>query len=163
MIRLILISQVILIQTNSSIAEIEMIAGLGRVPQTSIDIEEIKWYSNGEEIEYENENESGMFTLLGICEEGGQRLLNPDGEISMEIMPNPIGDEIKVVLNLIEKGESELNITNSLGEEVYRKTISGRAKIREIKIDLSGTEQGAYFISLQTPTTKIDRSFVRVR
>jgi type IX secretion system substrate protein len=148
---------------NDAIAEIEMIAGLGRVQSTSIDIEEIKWYSKGEEIEYDNENESGMFTLLGVCEEGGERLLNPDGEISMEVMPNPTGDELKVVLNLIEKGDSELIIINSSGEEVYRKTISGKAKNREIKIDLSGTEQGAFFISLQTPTTKIDRSFVRVK
>jgi type IX secretion system substrate protein len=148
---------------NDAIAEIEMVAGLGRHLQTSIDIEEIKWYSKGEEIEYENENESGMFTLLGICQEGGNRLINPDGEISMEVMPNPTGDELKVVLNLIEMGDSELIITNSSGEEVYRKTISGQAKNREIKIDLCNTVQGAYFISLQTPTTKIDRSFVRVR
>jgi VWFA-related protein len=148
---------------NAAIAEIEMIAGLGRVQSTSIDIEEIKWFSKGEEIEYENENESGLFTLLGICEEGGERLLNPNGEISMEVMPNPTGDELKVVLNLIEKGDSELIITNSSGKEIYRKTISCKAKNLEIKIDLSGTEQGAYFISLQTPTTKIDKSFVRVK
>jgi type IX secretion system substrate protein len=100
---------------------------------------------------------------LGICEEGGERLINPDGEISMVVMPNPTGDELKVVLNLIEKGDSELIITNSSGEEVYRKTLQGKAKNRELKIDLTGTEQGAYFISLQTQTTKIDKSFVRVR
>jgi hypothetical protein len=141
-----------------------MTAGLGRVPYTSIDIEEIHWFSQGSEVEYEAEYESGTFTLLGICEEGGQRLLNPNGEISMEVMPNPSGDEVTVVLNLIESGPTELIITNSSGEEVHRQQVStSQLQNQEIKINLSGTEQGAYFISLQTPTTKIDKSFVRVR
>jgi hypothetical protein len=89
---------------------------------------------------------------------------NPNGEISIEVMPNPSGDEVKVVLNLIEDGPTELVITNSSGEEVHRQQVStSQLQNQEIKIDLSGTEQGAYFISLQTPTTKIDKSFVRVK
>jgi hypothetical protein len=150
--------------SNTSIAEIDMTAGLGRVPYTSIDIEEIHWYYQGKEVIHEAEYESGTFTLLGICEEGGQRLINPNGEISLEVMPNPTGDEIKVLLNLIEEGPTELVITNSSGEEVHRQQVStSQLQNQEIKIDLSDKEQGAYFISLQTPTTKIDKSFVRVR
>jgi von Willebrand factor type A domain-containing protein/type IX secretion system substrate protein len=148
---------------NNIIANIELIAGLGRVPSTTIDIVEIKWFNQGEEVEYGSEYKSGLFTLLGICDQGGSRLLNPEGKITLDIMPIPVGDELKVVLNLIEKGNSALVISNSMGEEIYRKTISGQAKNHEIKIDLGNLHQGVYFISLQTPTTRIDKSFVRVK
>jgi hypothetical protein len=149
--------------TGGVIAEIEMMAALGRVPYTSIDLEEIKWYYQGQEIVYDTETGSGMFHLLGICEHGGERLIDAGSEIMMNIMPNPTGEKLKVLLTLIEEGDSEMIITDLNGGEVLRKTIRGRKENHEEVIDLSDWQQGAYFLKLKTPTRQIDKSFVKVR
>jgi len=46
--------------------------------------------ASGNTLEYDFEKQSGVFKLLGICNEGGKRLFNPNGKAinMMIISPN---------------------------------------------------------------------------
>ena len=59
---------------------------------------------------------SGKFTLLGICEEGGKRLINP-GRITqlMKLSPNPSDGIVNIELNLVEKGMTSFRLYNIEG------------------------------------------------
>jgi hypothetical protein len=62
---------------------------------------------------------NGHFTLLGICEEGGKRLINPFTEAGIiSIKPNPVENEIEVEFTTSEKGFTEIALYNILGEKV---------------------------------------------
>jgi hypothetical protein len=62
---------------------------------------------------------NGRFTLLGICDEGGKRLINPFNEAGIiSIKPNPVENEIEVEFSTSEKGFTEIALYNILGEKV---------------------------------------------
>ena len=154
--------------TNSILAEIECIAGLGRVAETSIDFEEIHWYDeNGVEIEYDTEMTSGSFKLLGICPEGGARLINPLTKAGiMNLAPNPADNRIEIELSLIESGYTELALYNIMGEKVktiYENSVSRNQKPeyqKKISTDISELSTGQYFVILKTPTYMESRHVV---
>jgi hypothetical protein len=61
---------------------------------------------------------SGRFNLLGICEEGGKRLINPlSGSGIMLVKPNPVHSTIEIDLKLSESGFTEIALYNTLGEK----------------------------------------------
>lgn len=96
----------------------------------------------------------GKFTLLGICPEGGSRLLNPDGKVQlMSINPNPVNQTAEIEFELIETGYTKLFISNILGIKV-KTLIDGKPRLgrQKITIDTKGLASGTYFIILQTPT-----------
>ena len=140
--------------SNSSIlAEIPFVAGLGSVEETSIDIVEMKIFdSNGNEVEYDFEKESGQFTLLGICNEGGKRLINP-GKVTqlLKIAPNPSDGNVKIELNLVEDGTTILRIYNWQGVAIEERRYTEAGK-GEITLNTENYATGLYLVELQTPT-----------
>lgn len=148
---------------DSVLYPIEFIAGLGANESTSIDITDFKWLDEtGKEIEYDTETESGSFKLLGVCREGGARLVNPTGKADiLSLAPNPATDEITVTVNKIEEGESFIVIYNSLGAEAGRIALSGAPLgEKEVKISLASYPRGAYFVRFQTPTVSTGRMVI---
>jgi len=98
--------------------------------------------------------EQGKFTLLGVCREGGTRLINPGGEFMFKnIVPNPAKEYINVIFNLIEKGRIELVLTNILGGVVREisKDVQELGMQSEY-IFLEDIPQGYYILRLKTPT-----------
>ena len=142
--------------TNSILAEIECIAGLGRVAETSIDFEEIHWYDeNGVEIEYDTEMTSGSFKLLGICPEGGARLINPDTKTELlSVRPNPAEDKLEIEFISKENGNTEIVLHDIMGEEVRTLFSENNEKYekRELSISLEGLSSGQYMLIFRTPT-----------
>jgi hypothetical protein len=139
---------------STEILSIPLIAGLGSVGETSIDIIEFNLTDNvGNKIDYNFEYESGIFHLLGICEEGGKRLINPNsnGEL-INISPNPNDGNLKVELNLIENGFTKLKIYSYSGQLVYEKQINSMTGNMEFDINIENLSNGIYFVNLQTPT-----------
>jgi hypothetical protein len=146
-----------LIGTSAELASIPVIAGLGNTEVTSLDIMEMNLFDDkGNKIEYSFETESGLFKLLGICDEGGKRLINPNNQQElMKLSPNPVDDEINVELNLIEEGKTEIAIYNGIGNEVYKRSVEYMDK--ELMIDTSNFGNGFYFVKLVTPgITKVE-------
>jgi WD40 repeat protein len=138
------------------LAQLYLVVGLGYVPGTSIDILDFKWLDErGQEIDYDTETQSGTFTLLGICHEGGTRLLNPNGKVQLMLArPNPAGDEVEIGYELVESGRTQLFIINMNGERVktlFDKEISSFG-VNSEKITTSELSSGSYLVVLQTPT-----------
>ncbi len=141
--------------TKNEIAKIKFVAGLGNVKETAIDIVDFNWFDkNGDIVDYGPEVRSGIFKLLGICSKGGDRLLNPTGEVGMiTIIPNPANESVEIKFNLIEKGPTKLTLTNLLGEAIdilYEN--NGDTGQQVISYNFNGLPSGTYYFILQTPT-----------
>jgi hypothetical protein len=142
--------------TTVELAQIPMIAGLGSVEETSVDIVDIALKDNlGNRIDYDFETQSGTFKLLGICREGGNRLVNPNSHAGMlKVAPNPTDGTITVEFSLTEKGNTELCIYNILGEKVktiFSENVNDFSK-RKINCGVQNLSSGQYMILFRTPT-----------
>lgn len=149
--------------TTTDIAQIPVIAGLGSIQSTSVDIVEFVLKDDaGNLVEYDFESESGTFTLLGICPEGGNRLINPTGKINIaSIKPNPSDNEIAVELQLVEKTGYKLIIVNSNGQTVREITKDNANKGTTLEnISVSDLSSGVYNLILQTESERISKLFL---
>jgi hypothetical protein len=97
----------------------------------------------------------GTFNLLGVCHQGGARLINPNGKIQLlSIQPNPANSSLTINYQLIEKGKTEFLLVNNLGETVRRITFNEVNNFSEnsVLIDMNDLSSGQYFLILKTPT-----------
>ena len=139
----------------SQIAAVPMKVGLGTAIKSGLVITEFQLYdAKGDSVDYDIEPGVGEFNVLGICEEGGKRLLNPNGEeVAMQVIPESNSGNARVQLTLIETGHTELIIYDQIGNKI--ETIySGTPSIgsQEINLELSNYAIGRYYIKLTTPT-----------
>jgi hypothetical protein len=139
--------------TNFIISKIKMIVGLGNTEQTPLKLKNLVLIGGTSDID----TVDGKFTLLGICNEGGNRLLNPSDTVKLLIAkPNPAGNEVEIGYQLIESGRTSLFITNANGEvikTIFDKEISDY-NYNTIRIDTREMPSGSYFVILQTPTER---------
>ncbi|MEI6091168.1 MAG: choice-of-anchor D domain-containing protein [bacterium] len=142
------------IGTSLELAQIPVIAGLGFVEETTIDIVDFKFTDKlGTKIDFDIETQSGTFKLLGICGEGGTRLINPTGKVEiLQIIPNPASDDIEINVNLIEDVATSLSVFNSNGIKLKDFNMAGKTGLQTINLDIREFDNGLYFIKLQTPT-----------
>ncbi|MFA6570470.1 MAG: choice-of-anchor D domain-containing protein [Bacteroidota bacterium] len=98
---------------------------------------------------------NGHFRLLGICREGGARLINRNSQAGMlKVAPNPTDGTITVEFSITEKSNTELSIYNILGEKVktiFSENVSEFNK-RIIHYDVQDLSSGQYMILFRTPT-----------
>jgi hypothetical protein len=144
------------IDTSNVLAELYVRAGLGTVEETTIDIVEFKLLDNlGNIVDYEFEKYPGTFKLLGICKDGGTRLINSSGKAGIQsIAPNPAGNSIDLEFSTSEIGFTEIAIYNILGEKVltvFTEDISVTGK-RYIKINSGEIGNGTYMVIFKSPT-----------
>ena len=103
---------------------------------------------------------NGLFSLRGVCYEGGPRLMNPSGSPSITI-PNPLASSasLPIELTLIEQGRTKLWITDMLGRttKVFINDLVEPGK-RKLALDLTSIATGKYLLILQTPTQQITRT-----
>ncbi|MBM2817239.1 MAG: domain, G-beta repeat [Ignavibacteria bacterium] len=98
---------------------------------------------------------SGKFRLLGVCREGGARLVNPQSQAGrMIVSPNPAEDIINFEFSLSEKGYTEIGIYNFMGQKqkVLFSEYVNEFYTRNIKYNLSELNSGKYWLLLKTPT-----------
>jgi hypothetical protein len=139
----------------SQIATVPMKVGLGTAVKSGLVVTEFQLYdANGDSVDYEIEPGVGEFNILGICEEGGTRLINPNGEkVGLRVAQNKLNTSATIYLDLIESGQTDLVIYDQLGnaiETAYSGTPSTGSK--ELSLDLSNYTNGRYYIKLTTPT-----------
>jgi hypothetical protein len=139
----------------NQIAGIPMKVGLGTAVKSGLVITEFQLYdANGDSVDYDIEPGVGEFNVLGICEEGGVRLINPNGQaVDMVVTTDGLNSNARINLTLIETGQTDLVIFDQIGnkiETVYSGTPS--AGQQEINLDLSKYTNGRYYIKLTTPT-----------
>jgi len=139
----------------NQIAAVPMKVGLGTAVKSGLVITEFQLYdANGDSVDYDIEPGVGEFNVLGICEEGGVRLINPNGQaVDMVLTTDGLNSNARINLTLIETGQTDLVIFDQIGnmiETVYSGTPS--AGQQEINLDLSKYTNGRYYIKLTTPT-----------
>ncbi len=139
----------------AQIATVPMKVGLGTAISSGLVVTEFQLYdANGDSVDYQIEPGVGEFNVLGICEEGGTRLVNPNGEqVEMIVSQDQMNTSATVSLNLIESGQTDLIIYDQLGnaiETAYSGTPNTGTK--ELTLDLSNFANGRYYIKLITPT-----------
>ncbi|MEI6089129.1 MAG: choice-of-anchor D domain-containing protein [bacterium] len=151
--------------TSQELAQIPVMAGLGNVEETTIDIVDFVLSDNlGNVVNYDIETTSGKFKLLGICREGGTRLILPTGKVEiLAIIPNPASDDVYINLNLIEDCFTTLSVFNSNGIKLKEYNLTGATGLQTINIDARGFDNGLYFIQLQTPTVVTNQKLMIIK
>ena len=143
------------IGSSTELASVPVVAALGSVTETTLDLIEFTLYNAGNNIvDYDIETRSGKFKILGICEEGGKRLLDFSGNVKLFLVnPNPASDEAEIEFELIERERTQLFLTNILGETVIT-LLDGIPELgrQRIRINTNDLPQGNYFVILKTPT-----------
>jgi hypothetical protein len=107
------------------------------------------------------ETHDGTFTLLGLCEDGGKRLVNPEGQIAItKISPNPAGDHVEIDIETIERGRTQLIVMDVLGRKIAT-LFDGEIASGEHRLQLTTANiaAGRYYVLLITPTL---RTFARM-
>lgn len=132
------------------LAGIEFKSGLGNAASSPLNILNVR--ANGGEAQLETVD--GTFNLLGICPEGGPRLLNPNSKISINIKPNPSTGIINIDLNLTEEGKTSLTLVDATGKIVKNLFEKNSVVFGSYSIVLTTNDlnSGEYFIVLKTPT-----------
>lgn len=95
----------------------------------------------------------GIFTLLGICEEGGTRLLNPTGRTGVVALTVNAG-WIELELDRAEAGSAQLSLTNQIGQVVYSVNLQHTEQLRsQESISTTNFSSGVYYLTFTTATT----------
>jgi hypothetical protein len=139
--------------TSSIIGRIKMIVGLGNAMETPLKLSNFIEVGGSADIDLID----GKFTLLGVCQEGGNRLLNPADTVKLMLArPNPAGSDVEIGYQLSEAGITHMFITNMNGEVIktlFDKEISD-FNYNTIKVNTGDMSSGSYFVILQTLTEK---------
>ncbi|MBN8574767.1 MAG: choice-of-anchor D domain-containing protein [Candidatus Kapabacteria bacterium] len=139
----------IIAESGKILHTIRCIVGLGNAEQCSLDLSNLTLYGGTANINIAN----GKFTLLGICEEGGTRLINPGKATSlMRIHPNPSKGIMSVDLELIEQGLTKVRIMDIQGNVMVERELIDAIGSTTVLFDMEKYGAGVYYIEVRTPT-----------
>ena len=159
------------IPNSNLFANIPMIASLGSVEETDLSISNFKLYDAfGNVVDYDVEYQFGTFKILGLCREGGTRLINPFSNAGItNISPNPTESILNIELSLTESGYTNLCLYNNLGEKVMtiyehsENQAVGFNIQKVISTDISVLGSGQYLLILRTPTYSESKQIIIFR
>lgn len=99
---------------------------------------------------------SGRFQLLGVCTDGGTRLVRATGEGGiLKVRPNPLNGSGDITVRTIESGRTRLVMMDLLGREVAV-LHDGELSLGEhlMPLRMENLAAGSYTILLVTPTAR---------
>jgi len=147
-------------QQGDILTSVKFKVGLGNSEQCDIVFSDIQIIGGTASVSFTN----GVFNLLGVCYDGGARLLNPAGtDELMSISPNPSSNNIRVELALIEDGETTLTIYDVAGKSYFDTVINSSSQNLELDIMTDKFPLGTYFIVLRTPTITRSKKLFLIR
>ena len=125
-------------------------AALGDDSCTPVTIDSFAWNVPNITVTVQN----GSFCLTGLCYQGGPRLINPTGTVTLSAaQPNPAHTSIEIGYSLIEQGYTTLILYDVLGHEVLRLVDADlQPGTYTVDADVSTLPPGTYIYSLRTPT-----------
>ncbi len=136
------------IQTNP-IANVKFKVGLGNADNSNLILKNMQAVGGVSDVKIED----GIFTLLGICYEGGKRLINPNSTTQpMKLTLKESSNSLNVEFDLIELQTSYFRIYDMVGRILFEKEISNKIGKNEFDIDIFNLRNGVFFIVLQTPS-----------
>jgi hypothetical protein len=141
------------LETPATLKEIKFKAMLGDSGCTTIEIDSLGWD------EYNFEAKARCEVCIKLCEADGKRLILSTDSLAMSmIYPNPVNEIARLDYVLIEEGQTELYITDILGnviEVLY--SANARPGSYTAYIKAMSLESGMYYCVLKTPSGIIKR------
>lgn len=141
---------------DSVLARINFTAALGNDTTTNVILENVAPIGRSKIVLSE---ESAVFTLTGVCEEGGPRLFDMRGEIQISgVAPNPVMGISKVEFETIEEGFHTLRLIDIEGNLVQMLAEGHLTpQVHEAYIDSNKLSAGSYLLILETPTVTLTK------
>ena len=135
--------------TQGVLQNLAFTAALGNDSCTTVTIDSFAWNTPNIAVTRQN----GNFCLTGLCEQGGTRLIDPEGAVSLsQPIPNPAYSSIQMDYQLIEQGRTTLIVYDLLGHEVLRLVdASQQPGGYSVVADVSSLPAGRYVCTLHTP------------
>ncbi|MBI5648251.1 MAG: choice-of-anchor D domain-containing protein [Ignavibacteriae bacterium] len=100
---------------NGALAEIECLVLLGTNDSTALTLRSFAWTAGTAAVQTSN----GVFTALGICDQGGQRLMSMSNLVKLfGNTPNPFNPETVIEYELPDEMYADLRVFDGLGHEV---------------------------------------------
>lgn len=134
------------------------IVGLGDSVATQAHIDTVEWF--GCEVIYTTTD--AMFTLSGLCTQGGTRLFLADsGVVLSQNEPNPFNGTTAIYFRTVETGQTRLWISDMLGRRQVT-LIDGYIKPGAYNVDFNGNglPGGVYVYVLQTPSQSLTKTLI---
>jgi hypothetical protein len=133
------------------LSDIWFYSALGDSECSAVNVKSFKWTGS---LPCAVEKRHGEFCLIGVCKDGGPRLIDPKGKVELRsVRPNPFDDKAEIELFVIEKGRTKLRVLSTLGETV---AVVVDASLPEgahtIGFDAGALSSGSYLLVLETPT-----------
>ena len=143
---------------GDTLTKVRFKVGLGNSDFCDLTLSNVETLGGSADISIQN----GKFMLLGVCPEGGKRLINPNGKIQItSVKPNPAEDKIEVEVELLELSGYKLSIMNSNGQSVREiSCTNNNFGTNSINIDISNLSSGVYSLILQTESERITKMFL---
>jgi hypothetical protein len=145
---------------GETLGEVVFVVGLGNAEECDLRLSNAVTKGGQAEITLRN----GHFRLLGVCREGGARLVNPYAKVGIvNIVPNPADESVTIEVLLTENGRTELLLYNTIGEvmmELIKESKATRG-LRTTNINTNRLPTGQYILQLRTPTY-IESRIVRI-
>ena len=146
------------------LGDLPMLVLLGSDYITSLKIEEFRFNFLNDVFEGTAESFDGRFTALGWCAVGSPRLVDAMGTFGLKVIPNPVKEEARIQVDLVEEGETELVLYNEEGREISRfpmdDALPGSWLLRLPTQDLP---EGHYTLTLITPTQRAEEQVIVIR
>lgn len=139
--------------TRGELARVELVAALGDTTATPIRLSRFRWLDSSA-MAIDVRGADGLFTLLGVCTEGGPRLLSITTATKLiAARPNPARDIVSIDFATAEAGPVSLTVHDALGTAVATvlntDLLPGRYTAT---FDTRALPDGAYSVLLTTPT-----------
>jgi len=135
--------------TRQFLSRMQFLATLGNAESTPLLIRQFFWNQPDVEIT----TIAGEFSL-GICREGGDRLFDATGQLTLEPNhPNPFNAMTIITYEIIERGHTELYVMDMLGRRVAT-LVAGEVEAGryQVAFDAGRLPSGMYISVLHTPT-----------
>ncbi len=109
-------------RAGDTIAVLPLIAALGELPSFRVEIDSVIWYDDaGKSIVSSVEQDGGTFVFNDVWEDQwGKRLVSPmAGQLSLQVVPNPVESDAVIVFPQSTNGESVLlELYDAMGSKV---------------------------------------------
>ena len=141
--------------------EIDGYVLLGEHTETPISIDTIE-FTRPEIFEVGNIKNDTLY--IQVCNAGGERLLqNVNAEFGLVQPPQIENDEVKFIIQTLEKGDYNISIYNYLGNKINEIKFAGdKASVYEFNIKMNEYPFSLYFYTIASPTQSIKGKFIRI-
>jgi WD40 repeat protein/uncharacterized protein YegL len=126
-------------------------ATLGNSDYSQIEVREFVWVDTTLSTEVETRN--GSIQIVGLCEEGGVRLVIPTGKkTSLACRPNPAKDAVRIEYSIIEPLRVTIEIINIQGQVVATPIprIQHNRGAYIADVDITNLSSGVYYVRMTT-------------